>query len=286
MNKLVIMIVGILCFASVVSASDIALLPLKELPAKANMIVLGEVLRVVPQNNENLDTVTIRIHAVLKGEVTGPEATFVLSTRGGLKDFDPQLKPGDMGVFFLDHHDGAFNKAAWGSIALFTKNNFTAGPAVADDDETATLFPRIGIDDRKTALAFIASYGASQRWKPLPKNTFRILVQPMGIVSEACEVDLESGRTIAFSPTHGIVPRSSFHLTPEALQQLRRLLESAEFQSLNTCGPRTGLDGTTYFMEVERNGRYQWLLHWQPEDRIIKTIAELVSGECKKSEQK
>lgn len=285
MKKLFVMMVGILCFASAAPASDIALLPLKELPAKANLIVLGEVLGIVPQNNENLDTVTIRIHAVLKGEVKLPEATFVLSTRGGLKDFDPQVKPGDMGVFFLDHQNGAFKKAYWGGIALFTKNNFTAGPA-AGGDVAVTIFPRIGIEDRKTALGFIESYGISQGWKPLPKNTLRILVQPMGTVSEAFEVDLESGRAIAFPPTHGNIPRSEFLLTAAALQQLRGLLESTEFQSLNSRGSRIGFDGTTYFMEVDTNDRYQWLLHWQPEDRIIKALAELVYGECKKFEQK
>lgn len=286
MKKLLVMIVGMLCFTCAAPASDIALLPLKELPARANLIVLGEVLRVVPQNNENLDTVTIRIHAVLKGEVKVREATFVLSTRGGLKDFDPQVKPGDMGVFFLDHEDGTFKKASWGSIALFTKNNFTAGPADADRCATETLFPRIGIEDRKTALGFIENYGTSQGWKPLPKNTLRILVQPMGTVSEACEIDLESGRAIAFSPTHGNAPRLEFHLTAAAHQQLRLLLESAEFQNLNSRNAKIGLDGTTYFMEVDTNGRYQWLLQWQPDDQVIKDVAEVVFGECKISEQK
>ncbi|HOT28142.1 MAG TPA: hypothetical protein PLU72_08120 [Candidatus Ozemobacteraceae bacterium] len=285
MNKLLVMIVGILCFATAVSASEIALLPLKELPLRANLIVLGEVLRVVPQNNENLDTVTIRIHAILKGDVKDPEATFVLSTRGGLKDFDPQVKPGDMGVFFLDHQNGAFKKAYWGSIALFAKNNFTDN-SDAVGDEAATLFPRIGTEDRKTALSFIASYGINQGWKPLPKNTLRILIQPMGTVSGAFEVDLESGRAIAFPPTHFNVPRAELHLNTTVLKELRRLLESTEFRNLKSRGSKVGLDGTTYFLEVDMDDRYQWLLHWQPEEFIIKAIAELVSGECKKYEQK
>ena len=42
----------------------------------------------------------------------------------GLKDFDPELKVGDKGVFFLTRNKGKFEKAYWGSIAIFPKDNF------------------------------------------------------------------------------------------------------------------------------------------------------------------
>ncbi|MBN2398981.1 MAG: hypothetical protein JXI33_01425 [Candidatus Aminicenantes bacterium] len=124
MKKISCLLFSVVFLAAAVNASRIMRLPLKELPGKANSIVLGEVIKVIPQDNENLDTVTIKIDAVLKGELEDKEATFVLSTRGGLKDFDPQLKVGNQGVFFLVKKNGTFEKAYWGSIALFPKNNF------------------------------------------------------------------------------------------------------------------------------------------------------------------
>ena len=79
--------------------------------------------KVIP-SKEVSDTVTIAIAAIIKGESKAKEATFVLSTRGGLKDFDPELKVGDKGVFFLTRNKGKFEKAYWGSIAIFPKDNF------------------------------------------------------------------------------------------------------------------------------------------------------------------
>ncbi len=124
MKKISLLLLSVVFFTASVYASRIMRLPLKELPGKSNSIVLGEVVKVVPQDNENLDTVTIRIDAVLKGELEDKEATFILSTRGGLKDFDPQLKVGNQGVFFLIKKNGTFEKAYWGSMAIFPKNNF------------------------------------------------------------------------------------------------------------------------------------------------------------------
>lgn len=124
MKKISVLLLSVVLLATFVYASEIMRLPLKELPGKSNIIVLGEVVKVIPQDNENLDTVTINIEAVLKGELKDKEATFILSTRGGLKDFDPQLKVGDKGVFFLIKKNDTFEKAFWGSIAIFPKNNF------------------------------------------------------------------------------------------------------------------------------------------------------------------
>lgn len=123
MKKIIVLLLSIVALAAFVYASEIYLLPLKELPAKSNIIVLGEVVRVVP-SQETLDRVTINIAAVLKGELKDNEATFILSTRGGLKDFDPQLRVGNKGVFFLTKNNNTFEKAYWGSIALFPKDNF------------------------------------------------------------------------------------------------------------------------------------------------------------------
>lgn len=282
--KLFILLFGLFCFpSSFALASDIALLPLKELPGISPVIVLGDVIHVVPQDNENLDTITIRIHAVLKGDLKEREATFVLSTRGGLKDFDPLLKVGDTGVFFLKQENNTFKKAYWGSIAIFGKNNFSTATAPDAPSDIAALFPRIAMENKPAALIYIAKYGIGRGWTPLGTDSIRIAVQPMGVLSEAYEIDLDSGRGIAFPATHQAAPREAFTLTKPGLQKLCLLLESDEFSKLAPQNSRIGLDGTTCFMEVDIGGRYQWLLHWQPDDRIIRTIVGIVSDEFRSS---
>ena len=62
----------------------------------------------------------------LKGKSPQTVYTFTLVTRGGLNDFDPALKKGDSGVFFLKlrKQEGEVEKAYWGSVATFPKNHF------------------------------------------------------------------------------------------------------------------------------------------------------------------
>lgn len=105
-------------------ASQIPKISLSELYAKADLIVMGAVSAVTPA--ENQDTVTIRVDSSLKGENIQEAYTFTLITRGGLKDFDPCLRKGDTGIFFLKWKGpkNQVEKAYWGSIAIFQKNHF------------------------------------------------------------------------------------------------------------------------------------------------------------------
>nr|MBP7635061.1 hypothetical protein [Candidatus Ozemobacteraceae bacterium] len=229
---------------------------------------------------------TIRIHAVLKGDVQGGEATFVLSTRGGLKDFDPQVKPGDNGVFFLDHANGSFKKAYWGSIALFTKNNFSTAAAPEPRGKFGDPFPRIPAGERPASLALIEGYARNNGWAPLRKDTFRFILQPMGVVGEAYEIDLVSGKAVVFPPMLQNVPLKERQLSDAGLRQLRQLLGSDEFRGLKPLDSKVGLDGTTWFMEADLGGGYQWLVRWQPEEQVLNAVRKVVSAECNKSEQK
>lgn len=87
-------------------ASSIKRITLTELQAKADLIVLAKVTKVVAEGNN--DHVTIRIDSYLKGESPQNTYTITLCSRGGLKDYDPVLKEGDIGVFSLN----AVNKKA------------------------------------------------------------------------------------------------------------------------------------------------------------------------------
>lgn len=67
----------------------------------------------------------MEIATTLKGQIDKNQITLVLETRGGLKDFDPTLKVGDMGVFFIKELNESEAKLAyWGSIATSQKPNF------------------------------------------------------------------------------------------------------------------------------------------------------------------
>jgi len=111
-------------FVSASFASQIQRITLSELHAKADIIVMAEVTKLVEEGNQ--DHVTIKVELYLKGKNPQTVYTFTLVTRGGLKDFDPSLKKGDTGVFFLKlkEQKGQVEKAYWGSVANFQKNHF------------------------------------------------------------------------------------------------------------------------------------------------------------------
>ena len=127
-----------LLLSSACFASQIERITLSELENKATHIVLGKVTKVVEDGSQ--DHVTIQVASHLKGGSQQDVFTFRLITRGGIKDFDPALRVGDSGVFFLKAIDEAdhVEKAYWGSIATFPKDHFdlhqpqpTATPAEA-----------------------------------------------------------------------------------------------------------------------------------------------------------
>lgn len=106
------------------SASQIQRITLAELQAKADLIVTARITGLVKDGNR--DYVTIQVGSYLKGDGPQTTYTFTLTTRGGLKDFDPALRTGDTGVFFLKRKDqkGQIEKAYWGSVAIFQQNHF------------------------------------------------------------------------------------------------------------------------------------------------------------------
>lgn len=116
--------VFVFIYVSVSFASQIQRITLSELHAKTDIIVMAEVTKLVQEGNQ--DHVTIKVELYLKGENPQTVYTFTLVTRGGLKDFDPSLKKGDTGVFFLKlkEQEGQVEKAYWGSVAVFQNNHF------------------------------------------------------------------------------------------------------------------------------------------------------------------
>ena len=124
MKKIICAVLLMLVAATTGFASQIKHITLSELQAKADFIVMAMVTEVVAEGDTDL--VTIKVDSFLKGEDPQTVYTFTLVTRGGLKDFDPTLKKGDSGVFFLRPRklEGQVEKAYWGSVAIFPKNHF------------------------------------------------------------------------------------------------------------------------------------------------------------------
>jgi hypothetical protein len=122
---------------STLSASQIQRITLAELESKADYIVLGKVTKVVLDGDQ--DQVTIQVASYLKGKSKHDAFSFTLVTRGGLKDFDPALKEGASGVFFLKAtgKPSEATKAYWGSIATFPQDHFDLAqkqsPAAPED---------------------------------------------------------------------------------------------------------------------------------------------------------
>ncbi len=276
MPKVILLVLCTMLIVVPVRASSIAQLPLCELPQSSDAIILGEVIDVVEQNNDNLDDLTIRIHAVLKGEIASSAIKLTLSTRGGLKDFDPRLKAGDTGVFFLKQQNGNFSKAYWGSIATFAKQNFST--AAAPEVSTPQLFPRIAAEKQPAGLAVISTYGKSHNWKALAKDTLRLVIQPMGTVSAAYEVNLKSGQAKVFPGSGQSGQQQTFALGDDEMQSLMQTINSTTFKGLAEQSNKIGLDGITYFLEIDLEDNYRWLWRWQPDEPEIRALIELISA--------
>lgn len=124
MKQILFVITILILMVSVGYGSEINKISLSKLDELSDYIVLGQVQSIVKDGN--IDTATIKADSFIKGSSPQDIFTFTLVTRGGLKDFDPELKKGDTGVFFLKTKKlkGEVEKAYWGSVAIFPKNNF------------------------------------------------------------------------------------------------------------------------------------------------------------------
>ena len=122
MKRIAIVFLFLICMTGFLVASSINRLPLEKLSGLSDVVVVAEVVKVV--SDGEFDNVTIEIQSVLKGSLKERMVTIRLHSRGGLKDFDPQLKADQKGVFFLQKTPNGYKKAYWGSFAIFEKPDF------------------------------------------------------------------------------------------------------------------------------------------------------------------
>ncbi len=121
--KKIFLLLCIFLLSSTSYASKIGRITLEDMETKAEYIILGKVIDV--ERDLDRDKVTIEVRKLLKGNKLPNEiVSFWLTSRGGLKDFDPEVQVGNSIVAFLVGENGKFKKAYWGSIAIFTKPNY------------------------------------------------------------------------------------------------------------------------------------------------------------------
>ena len=94
----------------------------------SELIITAKVVKVVPMKfgREDIpyDELTIQVASILKGKLKDMSVKIVTEPRG-MRDFDPLLKVGESGVFFLikDYKFG-YRLTARGAVAIFTRGNF------------------------------------------------------------------------------------------------------------------------------------------------------------------
>ena len=150
------------------SASQLVQMELANLSTIAQGAALAKVLTVTKKSDDT-DEAAIKIVSVLKGNIRPSQLTIELKTRG-VKDFDPSLKPGDMGVFFLKEISQSTAKLAYaGSVALFPKPNFKVSDKPAPP-KTGAANPRVKLE---TSMGDIVIELNSQKAPITVKNFLR-----------------------------------------------------------------------------------------------------------------
>lgn len=129
-------------------ASQLVPVELSDLSAKSELVVVARVANVSPVEIDSrrptpFDQVKLTVVTVLKGQLSKDSLTIILEPRG-VRNFDPSLKPGDSGIFFLrEDSDKRIRPITPGAVALFENTNFvvseksTSEQSGADQPATA-----------------------------------------------------------------------------------------------------------------------------------------------------
>ncbi len=122
-NLLATWVLAVLVCETGVLGSEIKQIELAQLSDSAEVVVLAQVVKVTKISAE-ADETTIKVGTILKGKLGAGKLKVVLTTRG-VKGFDPAMKVGDTGVFFLKEVKTKEAKLAYpGSVAVFSRPNF------------------------------------------------------------------------------------------------------------------------------------------------------------------
>ena len=150
------------------------------------------------------------------------------------------------------------------------------GPILHSAEGYQHTFPRIDAGKYPGILPLLATYAKEQGLKPLQPNHVRLFVQPVGIISSAFDVDLESGALTRYPGTHDKQGIRKSVLDAASLKAVREAVTSEAFRNLPEQSSKAGLDGTSYLIEVDREKKYLWRLRWQPDEPVFQMLAKLL----------
>ena len=119
-------------------ASQLVPYELSDLSSKSELVVVAGVVKVTPVELDSrkptpFDRVELSVATVLKGKLKQNQLTIVLEPRG-VRGFDPSLKTGDSGVFFLRRNSSnRIRPVTAGAVALFNNGNFVVAEKKSDE---------------------------------------------------------------------------------------------------------------------------------------------------------
>ena len=135
-------------------------------------------------------------------------------------------------------------------------------------------------------MSVISDYAQSQEWASIGNNSVRIVSQPNGIISEAWQVDLNTGKVISYPGTHSKEARQAVTLTADELSVFRKTIQSKKFKAIPSESEKLdGLDGCSILIEVKIDNKYQWILRWCPDEELITRVCKLLKDAWDKHKQ-
>ena len=139
--------------------------------------------------------------------------------------------------------------------------------------EPDAVFPHINPVYRAANLGWIEAYCKQRGIGRLDRDRVRLFSQPMGIVTEAIEIELKHRQLTVYPGTHSKKEIVHTPLDEEQIAEIRALVTSYEFEQIPAENKRIGFDGTSYMVEVSIGDAYSWKLHWVPDDKeFIKVV--------------
>jgi hypothetical protein len=140
--------------------------------------------------------------------------------------------------------------------------------------EPDAVFPHIKPVYR--AVEWMEGYCRQRGIRRLGRDRVRLFIQPMGVVSEAIEIDLTNRQLTVYPGTGSKKNVVQRQLDEEQTAKVRALVTSDEFENIPRENRKWGFDGTSYLVEVRIDNRYSWKLHWLPDDKeLIKVVKQI-----------
>jgi hypothetical protein len=124
----------------------------------------------------------------------------------------------------------------------------------------------------------IEGYCRKRGIRQLDRDCVRLFCQPMGVVSEAIEIDLTHRQLTVYPGTHSKNAIVQTPLDERQTVEIRELVTSEEFKGIPAENKKFGLDGSSYLIEALIDNVYFWKLHWVSEDKEFMKVVDHIQS--------